>query len=105
MMRLRRASLIAALSLLWGCVASDAARVRITTDRDIARGCTFVAMASAETFKDLQRKAARLGGDKAVAKTQRNLLGPIQGVEFEVLTYADVEVFRCEDIPREAKGQ
>ncbi len=88
---------------LWGCV-SDAARVRITTDRDIARGCTFVALASAKNFEDLQRNAARLGGDTAVAKTQRNLLGPIQGLEFEVVTYGEAEVFRCERYPVIPRG-
>src|SRR2546428_13774262 len=49
---------------------ANAARVRITNNPEIARGCAFVGMASDDSIRDLQGKAARLGGDVAVATLQ-----------------------------------
>src|SRR3989442_1883230 len=54
-------------SALPGEQMADAPRVRVTTDRALARGCTFVGMARDTSETDLQRKAAWLGGDLAVA--------------------------------------
>jgi hypothetical protein len=77
-----------------GC--STATDVTITSDRQGFHNCTFVGNASADSFKNLQRKAARLGGNVAVASRQPNLVGPVQGLEFIVLDYGYAEVFQCE---------
>lgn len=73
---------------------ADAARVRITIDPAIARDCTFVGMASADNDKDLQQKAAWLGGDVAVVTRES------QEVRASTSWYRSVtymtEVFRCE---------
>jgi len=73
---------------------ANAARVRITNNPEIARGCAFVGMASDDSIKDLQGKAARLGGDMAVVtiQTQEARGG---GGAFRYRTYTTAEVFRC----------
>jgi uncharacterized protein YbjQ (UPF0145 family) len=71
-----------------------AARVRVTNDREIARGCAFVGMASDDSMKDLQEKAARLGGDVAVVTMQTQEASG-RGVAFRYVTYTTAEVFRC----------
>jgi hypothetical protein len=84
-----------------GCAAvmsdqeqADAARVQITTDREIARGCTFVGIASADNETDLQRKAAWLGGDVAVV-TMESQEARASTSWYRSVTYT-TEVFRCE---------
>ena len=78
---------------------ANAARVRITNDPEIARGCAFIGMATDDSIKDLQGKAARLGGDVAVVTLQTQEGrggGGAQGFGFRYRTYTTAEVFRCE---------
>jgi hypothetical protein len=42
------------------------ARVRLTTEASVTRGCTAVASVSDDSLKDLRRKIVRLGGDTAL---------------------------------------
>jgi len=42
------------------------ARVRLTTEPSVARGCTRVAQVSDDSVKDLRRKIVRAGGDVGV---------------------------------------
>jgi hypothetical protein len=90
--------------LLAGCVTAlpgeelaDAARVRVTTDRALARDCAFLGMATDTSETDLQRKAAWLGGDVAVVTLAS------QEARAETSWYKSVastaEVFRCEAVP------
>ncbi len=74
--------------------AADAARVRITIDRELARGCTFLGMASDTSDTDLQRKAAWLGGDVAVITPGSQEARVSSSSYGSVRTTA--EVFRCE---------
>ena len=87
--------------LLAGCATtlsaedeSNAARVRITIDRELARGCEFIGIASASNEKDLQRKAAWIGGDVAVITPES------QETRASTSWYRSVtsttEVYRCE---------
>jgi hypothetical protein len=87
--------------LLAGCATilsaedeSKAARVQVTTDRELARDCEFMGMASASNEKDLQRKAAWIGGDVAV------IIHESQEARASTSWYQSVtsttEVFRCE---------
>jgi len=89
--------------LLAGCVSAlpgedlaDAARVRVTIDRELARDCAFLGMASDTNETDLQRKAAWLGGDVAVVTLAS------QEARAETSWYKSVtstaEVFRCEAV-------
>jgi hypothetical protein len=89
--------------LLAGCVTAlpgedlaDAARVRVTTDRELARDCAFLGMASDTSETALQRKAAWLGGDVAVVTLAS------QEARADTSWYKSVtstaEVFRCEAV-------
>ena len=87
--------------ILTGCATAlpgeqmaDAARVRVTTDRALARGCTFVGMASDTSETDLQRKAAWLGGDLAVVTMDSQEVRASTSWYKSVTTTA--EVFWCE---------
>jgi hypothetical protein len=60
------------------------ARVRLTTDPAVTRGCTLVGSASDDSIKDLRRKIVRLGGDTAQLTF---------GIEDMSRVYA--QVFRC----------
>ena len=60
------------------------ARVRLTTDPAVTRGCTPLGSASDDSIKDLRRKIVRLGADTALLSF---------GVEDLSRVYA--QVFRC----------
>ena len=99
MRRLAAASLIG--TILAGCSTAlpgeqlaDAARVRITTDPALARGCDFVGAASATNETNLQRKAAWLGGNLAVVTLASQEARAATPWYQSVTTAA--EVFRCE---------
>ena len=87
--------------LLAGCATTlpaedeaNAAGVRVTIDHALARDCEFVGMASADSEKDLQRKAAWIGGNVAVITTES------QEARAAAAWYRSVtsttEVYRCE---------
>ena len=60
------------------------ARVRLTTDPALTRGCTRQGAVSDDSIKDLRRKIVRAGGDTALLAF---------GVEDLSMVYA--QVFRC----------
>ena len=70
---------------------ANAARVRITNNPELTRGCTFVGMASDDDMQDLQRKAFRLGGNIALVTFQSQRASP-----YSLQTYTTAEVYRCE---------
>lgn len=87
--------------LLAGCATTlsaeneaSAARVVITIDPALARGCTFMGMASADNDTDLQRRAAWIGGDVAVVTKDSQELRASTSWYRSVTSVA--EVFRCE---------
>lgn len=87
--------------LLAGCATtlsaedeSNAARVRVTIDRELARDCAFLGMASASNERDLQRKAAWIGGDVAVL-TQESQEARASTSWYQSARSTS-EVFRCE---------
>jgi len=88
-------------SILTGCTTAlpgeqpaDVARVRVTIDRELARGCTFVGMASDTSETDLQRKAAWLGGNLALVTLESREARAAASWYASVVTTA--EVYRCE---------
>ena len=89
--------------LLAGCTATlpgaelaDAAHVRITNDRELARDCAFLGTASDKNDRTLQQKAAWLGGDVAVVTPASQEARAANPPDQPVRTTA--EVFRCEPI-------
>lgn len=78
-----------ALSVVQPAAAQDPERLamaglRISTDAGVARSCTRIGYVTDENFKDLRRKAVRLGGDTVVLSFRSDDLTVIQA-----------EVFRC----------
>src|SRR6059036_4180598 len=86
-------------SALPGEQIADAARVRVTTDRALARGCTFVGMASDTSETDLQRKAAWLGGNLALV-TLESLEARAAASWYESVA-TTAEVYRCEGVGKD----
>ena len=82
--------------LLVGCATTmpnqeNAATVRVTTNPRIPRGCVFVGGAmSNNSIKDLQRKAAGLGGNLALVTME-----PPRTSGDGFGTYFIATVFRC----------
>jgi hypothetical protein len=64
------------------------ARVRLTTDPALTRGCARLAAVSDDSVKDLRRKIVRAGGDTALLTF---------GIEDMSMVYA--QVFRCPSTP------
>jgi hypothetical protein len=80
-----------------GAELADAAHVRITNDRELARDCAFLGTASDRNDRTLQQKAAWLGGDVAVVTPASQEARAANPPEHPVWTTA--EVFRCEPVP------
>ncbi len=91
--------------VLVGCASSskdiskaEAARVRIVNNADVVRGCQPVGSVTDDDMQDLQKKAARLGGDIALVTLQsqgaRAAFGAYGG-GFSVRTYTTAEVYQC----------
>jgi hypothetical protein len=64
------------------------ARVRLTTDPALTRGCTRLGAVSDDSIKDLRRKIVRVGGDTALLAF---------GVEDLSMVHA--QIFRCPPPP------
>lgn len=65
------------------------ARVALTTDAGLVRGCSLVGRVKDDSVKDLRRKIVRLGGDTAVVRFSLDEI------------YADA--YRCPTAPQPAK--
>ena len=89
-------------SALPGEQLADAARVRVTTDRQLARGCMFIGMASDTSETDLQRKAAWLAGDVALITTDSQEARASTAWYRSVTTAA--EVYRCGGLNSRPEG-
>jgi len=73
--------------------------VRVTIDRELTRGCTFVGMASDTSETDLQRKAAWLGGNLALVTLESQEARAAASWYKSVATTA--EVYRCEGVGKD----
>lgn len=87
-----------ALALAGGCASSgdtakvDAARVRVVSDMEQVRGCRVLGTVADNEIEDLQKKAARLGGNIAVLTPQRSAKGGYFGLQ----DYKTADVYQCE---------
>ena len=74
------------------------ARVRVVSSQDVVRGCEPIGSVTDDDIQDLQKKAARLGGDVALVTLQsqgaRGGFGR-GGGGFRYSTYTTAEVYRC----------
>lgn len=90
---------LATLVLAGGCSSSgaiseaDAARVRVVNDANQVSGCRVLGTVADNDFQDLQKKAARLGGNVALMTPQRTAKGGYFGLQ----DYMTADVYRCEN--------
>ena len=81
--------------VLVGCASSskvEAGRVRVVNDADLIRGCQVLGTVADNDLEDLQKKAARLGGNVALLTPQRAAKGGYFGLQ----DYMTADVYRCE---------
>jgi hypothetical protein len=91
MRRTGRAWLVALI--VAGCASSDQpARVRVVNDESLVRGCRVIGTVADNELEDLQKKAARLGGNVALMTPQRTTKGGYFGIQ----DYATADVYQCE---------
>ncbi|HSL49341.1 MAG TPA: hypothetical protein VK878_09725 [Candidatus Deferrimicrobiaceae bacterium] len=90
---------LAMLVLAGGCSSSgaisdaDAARVRVVNDANLVSGCRVLGTVADNDFQDLQKKAARLGGNVALMTPQRTAKGGYFGLQ----DYMTADVYRCDN--------
>jgi hypothetical protein len=93
-----RAVWLAALVLAGGCASSgeiskvEAAKVRVVTETEMVRGCQVLGTVADNELEDLQRKAAKLGGNVALLTPQRTSKGGYFGLQ----DYKTADVYKCE---------
>lgn len=81
---------------LAGCASSsisdvEAAKVRVVNDAKIVSACKVLGTVSDNELDDLQKKAARLGGDVALLTPERKAKGGYFGLQ----DYMTADVYRC----------
>lgn len=82
------------LLVLVGCASSsnEAGRVRVVNDATLVRGCQVIGTVADNELEDLQKKAARLGGNVALLTPQRVSKGGYFGLQ----DYMTADVYRCQ---------
>ena len=87
-----RGAWVAAL-LLAGCAsAPEPARVRIVNDPSLVRDCKVIGTVSDNDMGDLQKKAAKIGGNAALMTPERKAKGGYFGVQ----DYMTADVYQCD---------
>lgn len=79
--------------VLAGCASSsiEGSRVRVVYDAKLVRGCQVLGTVADNELEDLQKKAAKLGGNVALLTPQRVAKGGYFGLE----DYETADVYRC----------
>jgi hypothetical protein len=89
---------LTALVLAGGCASSgeiakvEAAKVRVVSDTEMVRGCQVLGTVADNELEDLQKKAAKLGGNVALLTPQRTTKGGYFGLQ----DYKTADVYKCE---------
>jgi hypothetical protein len=73
--------------------------VLVVEDESRVRGCRALGTVSDDALDDLQKKAARLGGNVALMTPQRKTKGGYFGLQ----DYMTADVYRCEKVGAESK--
>ena len=76
--------------------SADAARVRVVNDASQVRGCQVLGTVADNDFEDLQRKAAKVGGNVALMTPERKAKGGYFGLQ----DYMTADVYRCSTAAR-----
>ena len=91
-------ALMATLLLACGCASSSGNSpkiqpfsVRVVNDANLVSGCQVLGTVADNEFEDLQRKAARLGGNVALMTPERAAKGGYFGLQ----DYVTADVLRC----------
>jgi hypothetical protein len=75
-----------------GCASSEQpVRVRIVNDESLVRGCRVIGTVADNELEDLQKKAARVGGNVALMTPQRSSKGGYFGLQ----DYMTADVYQC----------
>jgi hypothetical protein len=88
---------IAALALAGGCASSDeissadAAKVRVVSETEMVRGCQVIGTVADNDLEDLQKKAAKAGGNVVLLTPQRTAKGGYFGLQ----DYQTADVYKC----------
>jgi hypothetical protein len=87
---------LAALVLAGGCASgeisrADVAKVRVVSETEMVRGCQVLGTVADNELEDLQKKAARLGGNVALLTPQRTAKGGYFGLQ----DYKTADVYKC----------
>lgn len=93
-MSAKRIALVGLMALaLAGCASSsqEAGRVRVVNDAELVRGCEVLGTVADNDLEDLQKKAARVGGNVALLTPQRVSKGGYFGLQ----DYMTADVYRC----------
>jgi hypothetical protein len=93
-MSIRRVASAWLLTVMAGCASTTPppAGVLVVEDENRVRGCRVLGTVADNDFTDLQKKAARLGGNVALMTPQRKTKGGYFGLE----DYMTADVYRCE---------
>jgi hypothetical protein len=67
-------------------------RVRVVQDAGLVRGCQVIGTVSDNVLEDLQKKAARVGGNVVLLTPERTAKGGAFGTE----DYMTADVYKCE---------
>jgi hypothetical protein len=79
--------------VLAGCASSEKpVRVRVVDDESLVRGCQVLGTVSDNELEDLQKKAARIGGNVALLTPQRKSKGGYFGLQ----DYMTADVYQCD---------
>jgi hypothetical protein len=87
-----------ALLLAGGCASSgeissvEAAKVRVVSDTEMVRGCRVLGTVADNDLEDLQKKAAKVGGNVVLLTPQRTTKGGYFGLQ----DYKTADVYKCE---------
>ena len=81
------------MMFLAGCAsAPEPARVRIVNDPSLVRDCKVIGTVADNDMEDLQKKAARVGGNAVLMTPERKTKGGYFGVQ-ELMT---ADVYQCD---------
>jgi hypothetical protein len=96
--RLTASAWMGILLLASGCASSsestakpEPASVRVVNDANLVGGCQVLGTVADNEFEDLQKKAARLGGNVALLTPQKTAKGGYFGLQ----DYMTADVYRC----------
>ena len=81
-----------ALGLAACASSAPPVRVRVVNDADLVRGCQVLGTVADNELEDLQKKAARLGGNVALMTPERKSKGGYFGLQ----DYMTADVYQCE---------